>query len=73
MARYFFHIDGTRPYHDEIGEELRDNTAAWRVATRLCRDIEDFLKPGQSWKLRVTTEGRIVFSIVILTEAVERD
>ena len=44
--RYFFRISDGHPYHDEIGEELRDDRHAWRTATRLTRDIENALEPN---------------------------
>jgi hypothetical protein len=36
----FFHIDGESRHRDEIGEELKDDSAAWLEATRLVRDVE---------------------------------
>jgi hypothetical protein len=46
MARYFFHIDAENPHHDEVGEDLLDDGAAWLTAMRLARDIESNLQPG---------------------------
>lgn len=63
MKRYFFHIEGESPYRDEIGEELRDDEAAWREAMRMVRDVESNLRPGQSWHLDVRA-GRVAVYLV---------
>jgi hypothetical protein len=67
MTRYFFHIDGERPHRDEVGEELSTDAAAWSVAMRLARDIEDSLGPGQDWKLEVHDADTAVFLVAITT------
>jgi hypothetical protein len=67
MVRYFFHIDGSKPHLDEMGEVFAEDTAAWRAAVRLTRDIEDGFHPGLTWWLEVhdvcrsisSTAGRI--------------
>ncbi|MBI5264763.1 MAG: tRNA 5-methylaminomethyl-2-thiouridine synthase [Bradyrhizobium sp.] len=68
MPRYFFHIDGSQPYRDEDGEELIDDDAAWRLATRVTRDIETSVRPGDSWELEVWCQEAPVFRIDIKTE-----
>ncbi|WP_376708282.1 DUF6894 family protein [Bradyrhizobium cenepequi] len=55
MPRYFLHIEGTFPFHDESGTELRDARAVWREALLMTRDIESSLQPGGSWTLVVKT------------------
>ncbi|MBV8925956.1 MAG: hypothetical protein JOZ74_11370 [Bradyrhizobium sp.] len=47
MQKYFFHVDGTNPYHDDHGMELSDDVAAWIEAKRFTRDIELNLQPGE--------------------------
>ena len=49
MSRYFLHITNGRPHEDEVGEELRDDCAAWSSAKRLIRDIEDTVEPDGNW------------------------
>jgi hypothetical protein len=63
MARYFFHIDGQNPYRDDVGEELPDDSAAWRTAMQLARDIESNLQPGKDWHLDVRA-GRVAVYLV---------
>jgi hypothetical protein len=53
MSRYFFRIRNGKPHDDDIGEELRDDRAAWLSAKRLARDIEDTLEPNGQWILEV--------------------
>ena len=67
MARYFFHIDGTRPHRDEHGEDLLHDEAAWQAAVRLTRDIEDGFQPGNNWRLEVRDCGALVYLIEIRT------
>jgi Domain of unknown function (DUF6894) len=43
MPHYVFDISNGHPFHDEHGEELFDDEAAWRCALHTVRDIEDFL------------------------------
>jgi hypothetical protein len=54
MSRYFFRISNGRPHHDDVGEELRDESEAWLSAKRLVRDIEDTLEPDGKWTLEVS-------------------
>jgi hypothetical protein len=49
------------PTTDEVGEELRDNEAAWRQATvvagEIFKDVDGKFRPGQDWALEVTDEA----------------
>jgi hypothetical protein len=53
MPKYFFHIDGPKPYCDEVGAMLPDDRAAWNEARRTVRVIEHYLEPGQEWRIIV--------------------
>jgi hypothetical protein len=68
MPKYFFHIEGSRPYRDKFGEELPNDRMAWREAMRLARDIEDTLEPGQNWRLIVVDGQAVIYVIAITTE-----
>lgn len=39
MPRYFFDLIDGKSVRDEVGQELRDDSAAKRVAEKLARDI----------------------------------
>jgi hypothetical protein len=65
MSRYFFHITNGRPHEDEVGEELRDDCAAWLSAKRLTRDIEDTLEPGGEWNVEVRDADGPLYEISI--------
>jgi hypothetical protein len=70
MPRYFFHIHGVRPSRDEIGEELRDDEAAWHEATlvagEIFKDIDGKFRPGQEWSLEITDDqGAPIYAIQI--------
>jgi hypothetical protein len=59
MPRYFFNIHAHIPTSaDEIGEELRDDEAAWKEATMIAgeifKDIDGNFRPDQEWALEVT-------------------
>jgi hypothetical protein len=58
MARYFFHIDGLRPYVDETGMILRDDQAAWEEVRRTVLDIEDHMQPGEEWRIEVLRDNK---------------
>jgi hypothetical protein len=62
MARYFFNIHGAASGPDQVGEELRNDEAAWHEATliagELFKDIDGKFRPGQEWSLEVTDERR---------------
>jgi hypothetical protein len=65
MPKYFFHIDGPKPYHDEVGAVLPDDRAAWDAARRTVRDIEHYLEPGQEWRMEVHSESKLVYSFMV--------
>ncbi len=65
MPRYFFHIDGQRPFHDETGETHKNDRAAWTAALRFARDVEENLVPGDRWGLKVCREETAIYSISI--------
>jgi hypothetical protein len=69
MPRYFFDIDGKFPFRDVLGTELRNDPAAWREALVLTRDIESSLQPGESWRLDVKSDNRLLYRISITSEA----
>jgi hypothetical protein len=52
-----------RPFHDEHGEEFLDDDAAWQSALHTVRDIEDVLRPGDSWLLDVSRDLKPLFRI----------
>jgi hypothetical protein len=62
MARYFFNVHYGNSKPDDVGEELPDDSAAWKEATlvagELFRDVDGKLQPGQEWSLEVTDEQR---------------
>jgi hypothetical protein len=71
MPRYFFNVRyGRESYHDEVGEELPDNVAAWHEATasagQSIRDLDGRLAPGTDWCLEVVGEdGSTIYSIEV--------
>ena len=67
MQRYCFHFEGSRPYTDEAGELLKSDEAAWDAALRLVRDVENRLRPGDQWTLRVFSEDTPVFILLRMT------
>jgi len=69
MPRYFFHLQGTRPYQDDGGVDLRDDAAAWAEAKRFARDIEGSLQPGDTWSLEVRRNDRPIYSLSICARA----
>ena len=62
MPRYFFNMHGVRPSIDDVGDELRDDEAAWKEATlvtgEIFRDVDGRFRPEQEWSLEVTDEKR---------------
>lgn len=70
MPRYFFHLQGTRPYQDDGGVDLSDDARAWVEAKRFVRDIEDSLQPGDTWHLEVRREDCPIYSLKICTRAI---
>lgn len=68
MPRYYFDIESGDSYRDEVGEDLPDERAAWHVALKRAREIEDCLAPGGSWHLEVRGRQEILlFKIDITT------
>lgn len=67
MGRYYFHIAGRNPHRDEIGEDLKDDIAAWQEAVRLTRDIEHAFDPGHIWRLEVHDERKPVYRLEIIS------
>ena len=65
MPHYVFDISNGHPFHDEHGEELFDDNAAWRSALHTVRDIEEFLRPGDSWLLDVSCDLKPLFRIEV--------
>jgi hypothetical protein len=61
MPRYYFNIHNVSPSTDDMGEELRDNEAAWRQATvvagEIFEEVDGKFRPGQDWSLEVTDEA----------------
>ncbi|WP_408918042.1 DUF6894 family protein [Bradyrhizobium arachidis] len=71
MSRYYFDIENGYPYRDNVGEDLPDDRAAWRTATRLTRDIESNLLPGGAWSLEVRDRReKLIFRITVKAECV---
>ncbi len=69
MPRYSFDIahKNKQSHLDEVGTELPDDKAAWKEAMRCVREIEDVLRPGETWRMTVRRNVRIVFRIEIKT------
>jgi hypothetical protein len=65
MSKYFFHVTDDRHNEDNVGEELRDERAAWLSAKRLARDIEDTLEPNGHWNVEVSDEKGPLYRISI--------
>jgi hypothetical protein len=74
MPRYFFNVRyGDDTYHDEVGEDLPDNIAAWHEATasagQSIRDLDGKLEPGTDWRMDVVSEtGSVVYSIEVKSQ-----
>jgi hypothetical protein len=60
MPKYYFHAHGVRPIKDDIGEELKDDEAAWHEATlvagEIFKDIDGKFRPDQKWSLEVADD-----------------
>jgi hypothetical protein len=65
MPKYSFHIDSPRPYVDQSGTTLPDDQTAWREARRFVRDIEDYLQPGENWRLEVMKDDKALFLVTL--------
>jgi hypothetical protein len=71
MPRYYFQLEGTRPFSDNEGTELADDAAAWLEAKRLTRDIEGDFKPGETWRLKVFKDHRPLYLLMICSSGFE--
>ncbi|MGY4622803.1 hypothetical protein ACVWY3_000559 [Bradyrhizobium sp. USDA 4486] len=74
MPLYYFNVQDVAPHADYEGEELPDDEAAWREATRyagaLLNDIDGKFRPGQEWRLEVKdVAGRLVHTICISSKS----
>ena len=63
-------MHGVRPSPDTVGEELRDDEAAWHEATlvagEIFKDIDGKFRPNEEWSLEVTDEnGKPIYVIDI--------
>jgi hypothetical protein len=62
MPKYYFDVDGLAPDSDAVGEELKNDHAAWEEATsyagELLKDVDGNLMPGQEWRLVVSDVDR---------------
>ena len=71
MPRYFFNMNGVRASHDDLGEDLPDDEAAWHEATlvagEIFKDIDGKLRPGQEWSLEVTDEQQKSLYVIHVT------
>ena len=72
MPRFYFHVrNGAQLSHtDEVGEELADANAAWKLAIsyagEILRDLDGKLKPEADWRLEVIREnGHPVCSVFV--------
>ena len=68
MPRYFFHIEGEKPHHDEVGKELADDGAAWAQAVRMLRHTENGMQPGDNWTLRVFNGEKPIYVIAVVSQ-----
>ena len=69
--RYYFNATGTYPGVDDIGDELPNDEAAWKEATRaageIFKDIDGKFRPGEEWCLEVTDDERNPIYIIQIT------
>lgn len=65
MTLYHFDIAGEHPFTDDMGLEKTDDSAAWREALRLTRDLEENLQANGTWALTVRSGARVVCSIIV--------
>jgi len=70
MPRYFFHVQGARPFHDDGGLDLPGDPVAWAEAKRFVRGIEVSLEPGETWQLEVHRDGQAIYSLKLCTRAI---
>jgi hypothetical protein len=69
MPRYFFDVQNGESRRDEVGAEFMDDQAAWKEAVRTMRGAEDALAPGDTWRVTVRRDVRILYRIEIKTTA----
>jgi uncharacterized protein DUF6894 len=77
MPRYFFNLHKVQPAIDELGDELPDDNAAWKEATKiageLLRSLDGTFQPGQQWAVEVAdVRHQSLFWIRISAEQVHR-
>jgi hypothetical protein len=60
MPRYFF-VQNGESRRDEVGAEFMDDQAAWKEAVRTMRGAEDALAPGDTWRVTVRRDVRILY------------
>jgi hypothetical protein len=72
MPRYYFDIcsSGRMDDRDDIGQDLRDQYAAWEMATRYAgeslRDLDGGLRFDTDWRLEVRAQnGTCIFQITV--------
>ncbi|WP_375304966.1 hypothetical protein WI560_22820 [Bradyrhizobium sp. A11] len=77
MPKYFFNVHNVQPSTDQAGEELPDDEAAWREATRfageLFKDIDGKFRPGEDWRLEVMTEARKPLYQIYISAKIQED
>jgi hypothetical protein len=61
MPRYFFDVQNGESRRDEVGAEFMDDQAAWKEAVRTMRGAEDALAPGDTWRVTVRRDVRILY------------
>lgn len=76
MPTYFYNVypSGEPPYLDEIGDELADDAAAWRIgliaAGQSIRDLARKLRPGSDWRMDVVNQqGRVLYRFTFNAKA----
>ena len=68
MRLCVFDLTDGQPHRDDHGEYFENDDAVWREALRHARLIEDVLKPGGCWSLRVRTADKLIFQIDVTTK-----
>jgi hypothetical protein len=61
MPRYFFDVQNGESRRDEVGAEFMDDQAAWKEAVQTMRGAEDALAPGDTWRVTVRRDVRILY------------
>jgi hypothetical protein len=72
MPRFYFDVcsGGRIDDRDDVGQDLRDQHAAWEMATRYAgdslRDLDGDLQPDTDWQVRVRGQnGACIFQITV--------